>query len=153
MNPLVRLNLSEILPNPYRDFKLNPLQEKTIQDLMSSIKETGYWLNVQVRKRSDGRYEAVFGHHRIEAAMRAGIKEADFILHEYTSEEEAEAAAIRAAYYGDELFIKKFKNENMAATRKGILVVMESVQAVVKALAENKIRPFERDPKTPLSSF
>jgi len=78
----MRIKLSDILPNPKRDLKRNPLDKKKVAELVQSIAETGFWENVVVRKSptQKGKYELAYGHHRWAAAVQAGVTEADFIV-------------------------------------------------------------------------
>lgn len=65
----VTLKLGDIKPNPYRDFKEVPLDPKNIEALRDSIRETGFWSGLQVRKSGDD-YQLVFGHNRVEAGKQ-----------------------------------------------------------------------------------
>jgi ParB-like nuclease domain len=71
-----KIRIDLIDPNPNRDFTLYPFDEGHITGLQSSIEEEGFWLGLQVRPSpvKKGRYELAFGHHRLEAAKRAGLK-------------------------------------------------------------------------------
>ena len=72
-----------------------------------------------------------YGHHRIAAAMKAGLTEADFIVKELD----------------DEKMIKVMDNENREAYGTSPLSLIESVRAVVKGLAEGRVKPFDVDTK------
>jgi len=125
---LVNIKLSEIKPNPNRDLKFNPYNEEKITALMASIGETGFWTNVIVRKSPDGKgYEQAYGHHRIEAARRSGIKEADFVVRDLD----------------ENMMLKMMELENQEDYRYCPLSLLESVKAVVNALAEGRIAPFD----------
>lgn len=125
------LKLKDILPNPYRDLKANPLIEGKILSLMDSINQTGFWDNVVVRKNAQGKYELAYGHHRLAAAIRAGLKEADFIVKELT----------------DTMMIQIMDNENRETYGSTPASLIESVKAVVMALAKGTIPAFEIDEK------
>lgn len=62
--------LKEIESSPYRDDNAYVWKEPAIASLMESIGDLSYWENILVRKTKDGRYEIVYGHHRIEALRR-----------------------------------------------------------------------------------
>jgi hypothetical protein len=125
---LVNIKLSDIRPNPNRDLKFNPFNEEKITALMASIGETGFWTNVIVRKAPDGKgYEQAYGHHRIEAARRSGIKEADFVVRDLD----------------ENMMLKMMELENQEDYRYCPLSLLESVKAVVNALAAGRIAPFE----------
>lgn len=125
------LKLKDVNPNPFRDLKGNPLIEDKIEELMSSIKLTGYWQNVVVTKRQ-GKWVLAYGHHRWEAARRCGIAEADFIVMELD----------------DAKLIQVLDNENRETYASSPASIIESVRAVVAALAEGSIPPFDVDPST-----
>src|ERR1039458_8945483 len=124
---LVNIKLSDIRPNPNRDLKFNPFNEEKITALMASIGETGFWTNVIVRKAPDGKgYEQSYGHHRLEAAKRSGIKEADFVVRDLD----------------ENMMLKMMELENQEDYRYCPLSLLESCKAVVNALAAGRIEPF-----------
>ena len=126
------LKLKDILPNPYRDTVANPLIEEKIMELVGSINLTGFWDNVVVRKNVDGKYECAYGHHRVAAAIRAGLTEADFIVKKLD----------------DATMIQIMDNENRETYGSTTASIMESVKAIVKALATGDIPAFEISEKT-----
>jgi len=131
------LKLKDILPNPNRNLKDNPLDPAKITELVASIHTTGFWDNVVVRKNKAGKYELAYGHNRLAAAIKAGLTEADFIVKDFD----------------DELMIKVMDNENREAYGTSPLSLIESVRAVVKGLAEGRVKPFEIAPNTPKESL
>jgi hypothetical protein len=133
----VIIKFKDIVPNPYRDLVHNPLREETIEDLRSSVRATGFWDNVAVRKRKDGKFELGGGHHRIEAAKREGMTEADFIVKKWDESQ----------------MIKVKHDEDKARKAFDAVTMIESVRAVVGALAAGAIPPFEINEKTPKSSI
>lgn len=62
----MRLKLKDLQPNPFRDYDNYPLVEAKVTALEDTIKETGFWNNIPVRKNGTG-YQIHFGHHRIQA--------------------------------------------------------------------------------------
>jgi len=130
----LKIKFKDILSNPYRDLKSNPLIPAKIVELGVSINATGFWDNVVVRKsKVAGKYEiACGGHHRIAAAKEAGLTEADFIVKEFT----------------DAQMIQVMDAENREIYASSPASVIESVKAVVAALADGTIQAFEVDPKT-----
>jgi ParB-like nuclease domain len=133
----VKIAFKDILPNPNRDLKGNPLREDKITELIVSINTTGFWDNVVVRKNKAGKYELAYGHHRMEACKRAGLLEADFIIKKIS----------------DEKMIQMMDQENRDTYAASTASVLESVRAVVLALAAGSITPFEIDKKTPSTSL
>lgn len=122
----MKLKLKDILANPNRDLKMNPLVEVKIDSLIESINQTGFWDNVVVRKNKDGRYEIAYGHHRLEAAKRAGITEADFIVKNFD----------------DVKMIQVMDNENRETYGSTPASLLESVKAVVQGLAKGVVPMF-----------
>lgn len=57
------------------DFKLRPVDEERVQELMLSFASKGQQQPIKVRPNSNGSYVVVFGEHRLEAAKRLGWKE------------------------------------------------------------------------------
>src|ERR1700675_1368833 len=125
------LKLKDILPNPFRDLKSNPLIEDKIEELVGSINLTGFWDNVVVRKNAEGKYELAYGHHRLAAAIRAGLLEADFIV----------------KTLDDATMIQIMDNENRETYGSTPLSLIESVKAVVASLAKGTIKAFVIDEK------
>lgn len=125
----MKIALNDIRCNPNRDLKFNPFNEEKIAALMASIGETGFWTNVIVRVAPDGKgYEQAYGHHRLESARRSGIKEADFVVRDLD----------------ENMMLKMMELENQEDYRYCPLSLLESVKAVVSALAAGRIAPFYR---------
>jgi hypothetical protein len=125
----MKLKLKDILPNPFRDLKSNPLIEEKIEELVGSINLTGFWDNVVVRMAS--KPELAYGHHRLAAAIRAGITEADFIVKDLS----------------DAMMIQIMDSENRETYGSTPLSLIESVKAVVQSLAKGTIPAFVVDSK------
>lgn len=134
----MKIKLKDVHLNPYRDLSFNPLNEQKILTLMSSIKTTGFWANTILRKSPDGKgYQAAYGAHRCEAARRSGITEAEFVVQELD----------------DNLMLQMLERENSDDYRYCPLSLLESVKAVVSALAEERIAPFDHTVKTDSDYF
>jgi ParB-like chromosome segregation protein Spo0J len=73
------VSLASLKPNSLRDFRVDPISEASVQRLMQSITEDGFWGGVVCRP-VDGAIEIVAGHHRVEAARRCGVTEADLFI-------------------------------------------------------------------------
>mgnify|MGYP001827442965 CR=1 FL=1 len=78
----MKISLTKIDANPYRDFDVHPLDPELIETLKSSIDDLGFWGGIAVRKHGDG-YQLAFGHHRVEALRLLGIKTADINVVKY----------------------------------------------------------------------
>jgi hypothetical protein len=74
------VQLDKLKPNPKRDFIVDPMVPATIDNLEKSIKEDGFWGGVVCRKNEKGEVEIAAGHHRVEGAIRAGVKTADLFV-------------------------------------------------------------------------
>jgi hypothetical protein len=121
----MKIALKDIRPNPYRNLERYPLSQPTVDQLVRSIQATdaGFWDNVVVRKNGDV-YELAYGHHRLEAARQAGLKDADFIVKKLSD--------------ADMLKVMTLENESNFVRTQGSLLI-ESVEALVKAIAQGTI--------------
>src|SRR5262245_42981168 len=84
----MKVDLEALKPNPMRDFEIDPLDEERIADLTRSIGEDGFWGCIACRRLPDGTIQIGTGHHRVQAAIRAGIKTADLFVKQATSDAE-----------------------------------------------------------------
>ena len=80
---IVELELSSINPPTW---KLRPLDDKTVNELERSIKNTGLLQPIVVR-RNGPQYEVVFGNHRLLACKRLGMEKIKTIIMDFTDEE------------------------------------------------------------------
>jgi ParB-like nuclease domain len=129
----MRIALKDIKSNPYRNLSRYPLNAEKVVELVRSIQatEAGFWDNCVVRKTKDG-YELAYGHARLEAAKRAGLKDADFIVKSLP----------------DADMLKVMLLENRGDLDRGqINVIMEAVEALVGAIARGE-KMVEIDPST-----
>lgn len=64
-----KIHVGDILPNPHRDFKANPIAPEKVEDLIESYERTGFWDNIVVREHPtrEGKYEQAHGHNRLAA--------------------------------------------------------------------------------------
>ena len=91
------VELSKLAPNPFRNFRVDPLDEANIGQLMDSISEYSFWGGVTCRKLKDGTYQIAAGHHRIEAAKRLGITDADIYVGKFDDEQMIRIYAVENA--------------------------------------------------------
>jgi ParB-like chromosome segregation protein Spo0J len=64
----MKISLKELRPNPFREEGMYPVHRAKVDALKASIRATGFWDNLLVRKAADGaHYELVYGHHRLVA--------------------------------------------------------------------------------------
>ena len=80
------VNISDLEPNPYRNFNKDPIDQEKIDGLVDSYKKGGDWGGIPVRKHPNkpGKYQIGCGHHRLVAIKKCGIKEADVAIMEYS---------------------------------------------------------------------
>lgn len=85
MSELRAVPLIVIDPNPFRDIDNYPLNELKVEELVESINMNGeLWEGIIARPVAGNRVQIAFGHHRLEAARRAGHVTATVILRELT---------------------------------------------------------------------
>jgi hypothetical protein len=116
----LKIQIKDIEPNPFRDIKNYPIEEKRIQGLMNSIKETGFWDNMPARKAGN-KYQIAYGHHRLEALKRLKIKEIEAVV----------------KIIKDENMIKIMANENDELWGLNPKVDDETVRVAKKFLEKN----------------
>jgi hypothetical protein len=122
----MKFKLKDIQPNPYRDLVNNPLLPEKVEELVESIRATGYWENIEARIREDGKPEVAYGHHRLEA-LRVVFGENATI--ELTVRKDM----------SDGNIVQKMVRENCETYGRNVQTIMESQRAAVKALSEGKI--------------
>jgi len=71
---IVEIPIDKLVANPHRNIEEYELDEDLVESLMASMNATDVWLGLEARERNDGMYEIAFGHHRLEAAKRIGVK-------------------------------------------------------------------------------
>ncbi|MGP0017943.1 MAG: ParB N-terminal domain-containing protein [Candidatus Sulfotelmatobacter sp.] len=84
---LQEFKLKDVLPNPFRDVARFPLNKEKLEALEESIRATGFWNNILGRKRSDGKLEIAYGHHRLAALKKLEILSAVFIVRQLSDEQ------------------------------------------------------------------
>jgi len=76
---LKQIPISSIDPNTHRKLATYPWIEKKLEALESSINEVGLWEGI-IARPVGRRYQIAFGHHRLEAATRNGLKKIPVIV-------------------------------------------------------------------------
>ncbi|WP_299596625.1 ParB/RepB/Spo0J family partition protein [uncultured Tateyamaria sp.] len=110
--------LSLIDPNPYRDFDNYPIDQDAVAVLVTSINETGFWGGVSGRKVGD-RFQSAAGHHRIEAARKAGLDHVEMNVRDYS---DVQMVAIMA-------------DENLTQRGNVVAATLDSVAAITRLVA------------------
>ena len=85
----MKIHVDRVLPSPWRDFGRYPLAEERIQTIEGSIKDTGLWPVFLGRwsPTREGFVEMAFGHTRLEAAKRQGIRSIEIEIRELSDEQ------------------------------------------------------------------
>jgi hypothetical protein len=82
------VDLTTLKPNPLRDFQVDPIDPDAIAPLKASIEAHGFWGGVGCRRALSGAIEVAAGHHRVQAAIEAGITHADLLVRTDIDDEE-----------------------------------------------------------------
>jgi hypothetical protein len=136
MQELKVIKVDRLDPNPFRDgsggtppatwetvTEVYGFDEDKLKELQQSYEINGVWAGVHVRP-SGSRYQLAFGHHRIEAARRMGLK----------------AIPVVVAELGDDEMVRMMASENSEEYGHDFaLGVMNAVEAVVKAYGSGAI--------------
>ena len=80
----MKINVKDLLPNPYRHMKRYPLDLEKVKRLKVSINETSFWDNILARPHptKKGKYQIAYGHHRLIALRELKIVEVDIPVRE-----------------------------------------------------------------------
>jgi len=81
---IFEINIQDILPPIV---SLRPLDEKTVRELMDSIRSNGLLQPIAVKAVGEKQHRLVFGSHRLEAARRLGWKRIPAIVRSVSDEE------------------------------------------------------------------
>jgi hypothetical protein len=89
----MKIKLEYIENNPYRDLEKFPLVEDKIEQLVEIIESTRFYNNIFARPHpnKDGFFQIAYGHHRLEALRRIGIKSIDIPVDELSDAEMIQA--------------------------------------------------------------
>ena len=83
----MKLQLKLLKPNPFRDLKIDPIDQDARAMLRQSIKEHTFWSGTVARKNGSGSYEVAAGWTRILAAMDEKIEEAEICVVKYDDQQ------------------------------------------------------------------
>lgn len=114
----MKVSLSSLKPNPYRDFTVDPIDKAAVAGLVESIREDGFWGGIVCRK-SGGDIQIACGHHRVEAAISIGITHADVTVGEFD----------------DEAMVRIYARENATQRGNNSTSVAGSVAGAIRLLA------------------
>jgi ParB-like chromosome segregation protein Spo0J len=76
----MQVTLADLEPNPTRDLRVDPIDPLVVTELRISIQQDGFWGGIICNRTSDGRLQIAAGHHRVCAALEAGIEKADVFV-------------------------------------------------------------------------
>jgi hypothetical protein len=79
----MRLDITKIDPNPFRDFEIDPIDRLQVERLKSSIEQLGFFSGVTARKMPGGRFQMAAGHHRMVAAEEEGLTYIEAVVGDY----------------------------------------------------------------------
>ncbi len=85
MKEIVKIKLSDIDSFENHPFKVS--KDDSLNELITSIRETGLLNPLVVRKKENGRFEMISGHRRKLALELIGIEEADCYIEELNDDE------------------------------------------------------------------
>jgi ParB/RepB/Spo0J family partition protein len=111
--------LSEIVPNPWRDKTLFPIDADHVAELRESIHDHGFFGGVKGRRRN-GKVEIGCGHARIEAARKAKLESVPIFLDDLD----------------DDAMLRLMVDENATQGGANPGAVMNEVAAVTRRLIE-----------------
>lgn len=110
----MKVKISELRPNPFRNIEHYPIDTEKVKTLVASIGQTGFWDNILARKE-DGQIQIAYGHHRL-AALKQAMKPSDTV-------------DIPVKSLDDATMLKIMANENMDEWKTSPGVIDETVRA------------------------
>jgi hypothetical protein len=128
--------LEHILPNPYRHIDRYAINEDKVERLIQSIANSSFWDGSIQGRRSPtqpGMVEIAFGHHRVEAARRAGLGQIGIVV----------------ANRSNEAMLKMMADENAEEFKHDALVTVETIGAVIEAYGRGEIALEPVHPEAP----
>ena len=134
----MKVKLKNVRPNPFRDMEVYPCKQEKLEALKRSIEDTEFWENIVAREVKGG-IEIAYGHHRLTALQEvySPNTEFNFIIRDLSDTEMAKIMA----------------SENMEEWGSDADVEQETVRAIVKGYAEDRIDLGTMPPKTPKTAI
>lgn len=120
MTTIVSAEINQIGVNPHRRLHAFPYIDSKLEALQRSIQDVGLWPSVIAREARGSqlwRYEIAFGHHRVEAAKRLGLKEIKLILEPLS----------------DTQMLQYMGRENLEDYNANFLIQLEAWEAALKS--------------------
>lgn len=120
----MKIQIKNLEPNPYRNLEKYPINKIKVEDLKTSIEQTGFWDNILARPKDNnwdcGIYELAYGHNRLIALRELGIEEIDIPIKELSN-----ANMVRI------LALENKEQEDMTES-----ILIETVQVIKKFLSD-----------------
>jgi PII-like signaling protein len=116
----------KVLINSFRRIERYPIDERKVERLVESYRQTGYWGNLVGRVIGKDSIELAYGAHRRIAMDR---------YHKPTDKVPVIVQAL-----DDEMMIRMMANENMIEFSSSALVDLETIWSTVTAFADGKIQ-------------
>jgi hypothetical protein len=112
------IKVSQLLPNPFRNLDVYPLNPAKVERLKASIQETFFWDNLIARPSPTrpGFYELAYGAHRLEALKELGV---------------SKVSRIPVMNLSDEIMIKIMADENLEEWAPHPSVTNETMRPVL----------------------
>jgi hypothetical protein len=141
----MKISLKDLRPNPFRDIAHYPILREKLEALKASIRATGFWDNVVVRKPEKGEhFEIAYGQHRLEA-----LKE---LVAEKIIEEDMDLD-LPVRKLDDATMIQIMANENMNEYRPTAEIVDETIRVAREFLAKQTQTPMMELTASDISQF
>lgn len=115
------IDIEQVDANPFRRLREYPYVERKVEALMRSIKDVGLWEGV-IGRAVGNRVQIAFGHHRVEAARRAGLQQINVIVRDLNDDE-------MLGFMG---------RENMEDYNSDFLTMLETWEAAVEHLCPSR---------------
>lgn len=121
-----RIAIKDLEANPYRHIEKYQIDQSKIDRLLASYTESGFWdgsIQVRPHPKRSGKYQLAFGHHRTEAARRAGLKEIGVVV----------------GNRDNATMLRMMASENAEEFKHSPLVTQETIGAVIEAYGADEI--------------
>lgn len=83
----MKVDINKIIPNPFKKFVNEGKLEDSRLSIFEESIEMGTLPNQFYCRKNNGKYELIFGHHRLQAFKNKGIKQVEITLRKYTDEQ------------------------------------------------------------------
>jgi hypothetical protein len=116
----MNVDLRTLASNPFRDFSVDPIDKSLVKRLQASIEEDGFWGGIVCRKTKNG-VEIGAGHHRVEAALKAGLTHADVFV---------------SREMDDDAMVRVYARENATQRGSSSQALLGSVTGAIRRIAQ-----------------